>query len=170
MDGRQKDIIAMMDHTFGLDTLRLVEEGNSLTALYNLAAYVGRKLKVAEPDPNSILNDPKVCVGIKGMDVHDGTGGIKGFCGWGKTAEDAAENYLATCADAIQRNIDMYKRLEDETRPGRFKETMGFCLDLSQHKRFDFVTPYGEGLPSLAESATVLDKPVKPFPRFTLRK
>ena len=170
MDQSEKDILKMMDRAFGLDSLRLVEAGNSLTALYNLAAYVGRKLEVAEPERRVIKDDPKFRVRIEGMDVHDGSGGITGFCGWGHTAEDAAENYLALCAHYTQRNIEMYKRLEQECGPGRFKETMGFCLDHSQYKRFDFITPQGQGLASLAERATVLEKPVKPLNRLTLRK
>jgi hypothetical protein len=171
MDKRQKEIIGMMERAFGIDALRHMEAGDSLTALYNMAAHMHTKVEIINPDrKGQSAADTHYRIKIDRMDVHDGHGGITGFCGWGLTQQGAAENYITSCADAIESSLGIYRGLLDKYKPEDFKGTMGFCLDTSKDKRFDFITTMGEGLPPLGEASTVLQNPVKPLPTIKLRK
>ena len=161
-----------MDRVFGLRTVGLMEEGKSLTALYNLAVYMGSKVDIIEPTQPPEINsaESKYRLKIDGMDVHDGTGGITGFRGWGLTAEEAAENYFLSCADTLGDNIKMYKGLSDKCSAEFVNQSMGFCLDMDKNRRFDFITGMGTPLPSQAVRATVLQDSVKPLPVIKLKK
>lgn len=171
MDKRQKEIIGMMDRVFGLETVRHLEAGDSITALYNMAAHMNGKVVIHPPEGKGLSDaDVNFRLRIGGMDVHDGTGGITGFCGWGLTEQAAAENYILSCADTIQKNLELYQGLLDRHKPEAFKGTMGFCFDTSKDKRFDFITTMGESLPPLTEAATVLQQAVKPLTAIKFRK
>lgn len=164
MNAEQRAILSMMDKNFGLDTLRHLEDGQGMTALGKLAAHMGRNIDIAEPD--NYTN--KYRVKIEGMDVHNGVGGITGFRGWGATTEAAAADYFIKCADTLRENFMLHQKLQPHHKPEDFNHTMGFCLDLDEHKRFDFMTMLGEEIsaqktktPSAAKASPV-KKPAPP--------
>jgi hypothetical protein len=144
MNAEQRAILSMMDKTFGIDTLQHLEAGQSMIALGKLAAHMGRKVDVVEPDDYTT----KYRVKIDGMDVHNGIGGITGFRGWGATAEAAAADYFIKCADTLRENYMLHQKLQPHHKPEDLNHTMGFCLDLDKQKRFDFMTMLGEDIPA----------------------